>query len=253
MTPPELLSLRPEDLDHHHLCCALGDKKHAAGVEAKKAWLRARMAEGLRFVKLDVRGKVFIEYAPAEVAWRPVVAPGFLVIHCLWVSGRFAKQGHAGRLLEHCLGEAREEGRAGVVVAVGARKRPFLGDRRFFLHHGFEEVDRAGEFRLLALRLDPGAPQPRFAAAVSSPGADLAGGFRLRWDDQCPFNRHWAPRVAGWLRARGHEVTVEQITTAAQAQAVASPLGTYGLEAPGRLACHHLTTETSTGRMLLKR
>jgi len=252
MSDVRLVSLTPDDLDAHHLCCALSDKKHTEGAAAKKAWLRDRLAEGARFVKLDVRGKVFVEYAPAEVAWRPIVAPGFMVIHCLWVSGRFTKQGHAARLLQHCIDDTRSRGMAGVVVAVSARKRPFLGDRRFFHHHGFEEVDRAGEFRLMVRRLDDSAATPRFAPAVHQPGADLPEGFRIRWDDQCPFNRHWAPKVAKWLRARGHTVVVEQVTSARQAQQVASPLGTYGLEAPGRLATHHLNTEKATDRMLAK-
>ena len=250
--PVPYVTLTPDDLDAHHLCCALGDKKHEAGVAAKKAWLVERMAEGLVFRKLDVRGKVFIEYMPGEHAWRPVVAPGWLVIHCLWVSGRYQKQGHGRALLQSCVDDARAAGRHGVVVAVETKKRPFLGDRRFFEHHGFEEVDRAGAFRLLALGVgDESGPTPRFTDAVHAGQRPAAQGtFVARFDAQCPFNRHWAQQVVDDLRGAGHEATLQPVTTREEALTMASPLGTYGLERDGALACHHLTSTAATQRML---
>jgi len=250
------LTLGPEDLDEHHLCCALGDPKHRAGVEAKRAWLRSRMAEGLVFRKLDVRGKVFIEYAPAEVAWRPVVAPGFLVVHCLWVSGRFAKQGHGRALLRSCMDDAERQGKAGVVVASAKRKRPFLADPRFLARMGFEVVDVAGEWRLYAWRGPAGrdARVPRLAEAVHRGAAapTSAGSFVATVTDQCPFNRHWAEVVASDLRAAGHEARVRSIDTVAEAQQVASPLGAYGLTRGEGLVAHHLTTTKATGRLVGK-
>jgi len=247
------LTLTADDLEHHHLCCALGDKKHVAGVEAKKAWLRQRMAEGLVFRKLDVRGKVFIEYMPGESAWRPIVAPDWLVIHCLWVSGRFQKQGHGRALLQSCLEDAAAQGRRGVVVATATRKRPFLGDPRFFRARGFVEVDRAGTFVLLASTTDGSlpSPSPRFTDAVHA-GQRPAdqGSFVARYDAQCPFNLHWARQVTEDLREAGHEAVGEQLTRRDQVLSVASPLGTYGLERAGALACHHLTTRAATHRML---
>ena len=52
-----------------------------------------RFAEGFVFKKLDVRGKVFIEYGPAEKAWCPIVADGYMHVDCFWVSGQFKGQG----------------------------------------------------------------------------------------------------------------------------------------------------------------
>ena len=42
-----------------------------------------------KFVTLTRDNKVFIEYCPAEKAWMPVTAPGYLMINCLWVSGQY--------------------------------------------------------------------------------------------------------------------------------------------------------------------
>lgn len=248
---PAFIDLTPENLEEHHLCCALGDKKHAPGVADKKAWLRARMAEGLVFRKLDVRGKVFIEYMPGEHAWRPIEAPGWLVVHCLWVSGRYAKQGYARQLLESCIRDARAQDRAGVVIAAAKTKRPFLSDPRFLRHLGFEVVDERGEFRLFAHRLDPEAPNPRFTPSV--PAEQPEGAFVARYTDQCPFNRHWARQVADDHHALGHTAVVEHVTTLEQARTLASPLGCYSLEQGEELVCHHLTTAGATARMLARR
>lgn len=84
------INLTPENLESEHLCCAnAGDRKHLHGVTQKKDWLRSRLPEGHVFRKLDARGKVFIEYAPLETAWVPVVGENYLYIYCLWVSGSF--------------------------------------------------------------------------------------------------------------------------------------------------------------------
>lgn len=71
-----------ENLESEHICCAISDKRMARGVQQKKAWLQERIEEGLVFKKLDVNGKVFIEYLPAEYAWVPIIAPGYLCINC---------------------------------------------------------------------------------------------------------------------------------------------------------------------------
>jgi len=245
----EYIDLDASNVDDHHLCCALGDRKHEEGVFRKREWLKRRFREGLVFRKLDVRGKVFIEYAPAEVAWRPIVAPGWMVVHCLWVSGRFAKQGHGRRLLQSCLDDAAAQDKHGVVLAAADRKRPFLSDPKFLKHLGFEEVDRAGVFRLYARRVSSGerATAPRFAPAVRHAPTD-DGPLVMRHTDQCPFNAHWAEEMASHARTLGYDVSVERITRRRQAQGVASPLGTFGMERGGGLILHHLATNAALER-----
>lgn len=87
--PTGYINLSLDNLEHEHLCCAIADKKHQGGVDAKKSWLRDRLAEGHVFRKLDAKGKVFIEYAPLEKAWVPVEGENYLYVYCLWVSGSF--------------------------------------------------------------------------------------------------------------------------------------------------------------------
>ncbi|MEM9862593.1 MAG: GNAT family N-acetyltransferase [Myxococcota bacterium] len=131
MAASRFITLNEENIHEHHVCCALGDRKHEAGVARKKAWLKRRFKEGLVFRKPDERGTCFIECVPSAKAWRPIEAPGWITIHCLWVSGRFANQGHGRTLVEGCIADAKRQKKSGVVVAAAKTKRPFLSDPKF--------------------------------------------------------------------------------------------------------------------------
>ena len=71
----EFIKLTHENLEREHICCAISNSKDVQ-VVSKKAWLSARLDEGLVFLKGDVRGKCFIEYITAEYAWAPIDAEG---------------------------------------------------------------------------------------------------------------------------------------------------------------------------------
>lgn len=73
--------------------CGIGcitNPKHV-GHGPKVGWLKERFEEGLRFLLFrHEKGKplAFLEYVPGEYAWRPVEAPGWVFVHCLWVYAR---------------------------------------------------------------------------------------------------------------------------------------------------------------------
>ena len=89
----KFIELTAENIADEHLCCIIRSKKPHPGVEAKREWLAQRLKEGHVFRKLDVKGCCFIEYAPVEKAWTPVMGEGFLYIYCLWVTGDLKGQG----------------------------------------------------------------------------------------------------------------------------------------------------------------
>ena len=70
------LRITKENMDKEHICCAMSGKQSVA----KKEWLRQRFDDGLVFYRSAERGKCFVEYIPAENAWVPIVAEGYLPI-----------------------------------------------------------------------------------------------------------------------------------------------------------------------------
>ena len=101
----DYIQITKENIDKEHICCAMSGKQSLA----KKEWLKQRFAEGLVFYRSVERGKCFIEYIPAENAWVPITADGWLYINCLWVSGSMKGHGCSNDLLEKCLNDARAQ------------------------------------------------------------------------------------------------------------------------------------------------
>ena len=105
----EYIRVTKDNLEQEHICCAISSNKDIQ-VASKKAWLRERFDDGLVFLKSTERGKCFIEYIPAENAWNPITAAGYMYIDCLWVSGSFKGHGYANDLLEACIADSKHKG-----------------------------------------------------------------------------------------------------------------------------------------------
>lgn len=110
-------------------------------------------------------------YDPAEAAWRPVVAPGYLVIHCLWVSGWYKGRRLGCELLQRCLADSRSY--RGVVAVSG--RSPYLTDTPFYLHQGFELLEHTDTgYDLVCYRADDNGadapPRRQRAEGNRSPG-----------------------------------------------------------------------------------
>jgi len=244
-----LVTLDASNLASEHLCCAIADKKSERGVACKKQWLEARIREGLRFTKLDVRGKVFIEYVPAEQAWRPIDAPGYMFIHCLWVSGRYKGQGHSRRLLDGCLKDARKMN--GIAVVSSTKLMPFLTDKRFFLAHGFEVCDTAPPyFELLVRRNKKNAPSPRFQPAAKENTHPNKSGLTFLYSYQCPFTDFWVDELIEVARERSIPWKKVRIRTTREAQRAPSPYATFSVYYNGDFLTHKIPATTEFGRLL---
>ena len=119
----EFIRVTEENLEKEHICCAISSNKDCQ-VVSKKRWLSKRFQEGLVFLKANVRGKCFIEYLPAEYAFAPVKADGYMYINCLWVAGQYKGQGYSSQLLEACIDDSRKKGCKGWQSCQRTRRGP---------------------------------------------------------------------------------------------------------------------------------
>ena len=128
------IRITEENIDKGHIFCAMAGKQSLV----KKEWLKRRFPEGLVFYRSEERGKCFIEYIPAENAWVPIEAAGYLYINCLWVSGSMKGHGYSSDLLDECIRDAKAQGKKGLcILCAEGRKREFLADPQFLAHKGF--------------------------------------------------------------------------------------------------------------------
>ena len=211
---------------------------------AKKEWLRQRFDEGLVFYRSEERGKCFIEYIPAENAWVPIEAAGYLYINCLWIAGAMKGHGYSTDLLNECIREARAQEKNGVcILCAEGRKREFLADPKYLAYKDFRTADISDcGISLMYLPLVPNAEPPKFRDCARHPKAD-GDGFVLYYTDQCPFTCYWVPRVQETAKEHGIPFKAIHITDRDSAQNVPAPVTTYALFRDGQFLTQSIQSD----------
>lgn len=227
----DYIRVTKENIDKEHICCAMSGQQSLA----KKEWLKQRFDEGLVFYRSRERGKCFIEYIPAENAWVPIEANGYLYIDCLWIAGAMKGHGYSNDLLNECIRDAKAQGRKGVcILSAKGKKREFLSDPKYLAYKGFTAADISDcGISLMYLPLSPNAELPRFKECARHPHA-AEDGFVLYYTDQCPFTYYWVPRVQEAARAHGVPLKTIHITDRETAQSAPAPVTTYALFRDGK-------------------
>ncbi len=224
----EYIRVTKENLDTEHICCAISNNKDVQ-VSSKKAWLAERFDEGLVFLKSTERGKCFIEYIPAENAWVPLAADGYMYIDCLWVSGSFKGHGYSNDLLNACIEDSKQKGKKGLCILSAAKKKPFLADPKYLKYKGFVVCDTSDcGVQLWYLPFDKDAEQPAFKACAKHPHIDDAG-YVLYYTHQCPFNAKYVPIVAAAAKENGIPFKAILLDSKTAAQNAPTPITTYAL------------------------
>ena len=237
------ITLTKENIGTEHICCAFSDKKCKDSYELKKTWLKKEFDNGYVFRRLDARAKVFIEYVPAEKAWMPVDAPGYLMIGCFWVSGQYKGQGHAKALLQSVIEDAKSQGKNGVVTVVGTKKFHFMSDTKWLLKHGFETVEKLSDgFSLLALKINPSAPNPSFKESAKACECPEKKGLVVYYTNRCPFTEYSVnDSLVGLAEKNGVPLKVIKLETMEQAQSAPTPATIFSAYYNGKF----LTTDLS--------
>lgn len=235
----ELVKITEENIDREHICCAISNDK-ALQVMSKKTWLLERFADGLVFLKGNVRGKCFIEYIPAENAWAPVKAEGYMMIDCLWVSGQYKGHGNADLLLETCIHDSKQKRKAGLCVLSSKKKKPFLSDARYLAHKGFHLADIAEPyFELWYLAFDEYAVIPSFCLQVKNPHITQTG-LVIYYSHQCPFTAKYVPLLIQTADRMGVDLQTILIDSKEKAQGAPAAVTSFSLFYNGSFVTHEI-------------
>ena len=243
----EYIQVTKDNIGREHICCAISNDKDIQ-VSAKKAWLLDRFEDGLVFLKSTERGKCFIEYMPAENAWNPIEAGGYMHIDCLWVSGSLKGHGYSADLLKECERDSREKKRKGLCILSSRKKKPFLSDPGFLKHMGFEAADQADNgIELWVRSFDTDTALPKFKDCARHPRTD-EGGFVLFYTSQCPFSAKYVPMIEKCAEENEIPFKPVYLRTKEEAQNAPSPITNYALFYDGR----YLTNEQMNPAKFLK-
>lgn len=217
----EYSNLTQENIEKEHICCAIGDPKHQLGVERKKEWIKSKLKDGHVFRKLNARGKIFIEYEPIETAWVPIDGKNYEYIYCLWVAGSFKGKGIAKELLEYAIQDAKEKGMSGLCTLSSKKKKPFLGEKKFFEHYGFQVVDVIADYELLALSF-ANSDTPKFRDTARKIQIDCQD-FTIYYTPECPYVEYEVKELSKYAQEKQiplHFVKIDTLEKAKNAPCV---------------------------------
>lgn len=249
----ELIKITHENLETEHICCAISSNKDCQ-VLSKKSWLKERLDEGLVFLKCNVRGKCFIEYIPAEYAWVPIEADGYMYIDCLWVSGQFKGQGYSNLLLKECIRDAKAKGKKGLTVLSSQKKRGFLSDSKYLKYKGFSTADTAEPyFELMYLPFDETAAKPCFKPHIKVKPEVSKEGIVLHYTNQCPFTAKYVPLLEEAAKKKKIPFQAIHLITGQQARNAPSPFTTFSLFYNGEFVTHEILSEKKFEKLLGER
>lgn len=236
----DYIRITEDNIDKEHICCAMSGKQSIG----KKEWMKKRFEDGLVFYRSVERGKCFIEYIPAENAWTPVDAPGYMFINCLWVSGSLKGHGYSSDLLDECIRDSREKGKKGLCILSSAgRKKEFLADPKYLAYKGFRTADESDcGITLMYLPFSEGAEPPAFRECAKHPHIDEPG-FVVYYTDQCPFTYYWVPRVAETAKEHGVELKTIHVDTKEAAQNMPAPVTVYALFRDGEFVTQSIQSD----------
>lgn len=246
----EFINITLENLADEHLSCIIRTKKLHAGVEAKRQWLSDRLKEGHVFRKLNAKGTVFIEYAPLETAWVPIVGDNYYYIYCLWVLGEYKGKGYGKALMEYCLKDAKINGKSGICMLGANKQKAWLSDQTFAKKFGFETVDSTENgYELLALSFDGMLPHfTKNAKKLVIDNQELT----IYYSMQCPYIPQYIERIKKYCEINHVSVSFIQIDTLQKAKDLPCVFNNWSVFYKGKFETVNLLDEATLKRILKK-
>ena len=214
----EYINLDLNNIDEEHICCAIGDPKHQIGVDRKKEWIKSKLKDGHVFRKLNARGKIFIEYEPIETAWVPIDGKNYEYIYCLWVAGSFKGKGIGQQLLEYAIEDAKKKKMNGVCTLVTKKKKPFIGDKKFFEHFGFKVVDNIDDYELMVLQFND-KDVPKFRDNARKMKID-SNDFTIYYSNECPYVEYEVEELSEYAKKKNIKLDFIKVNSLEKAKNV---------------------------------
>lgn len=248
--PLKIVAVTPENVQTETLFCIRTVKN--SDFEGKRKWYERRYAEGLRLhILKDSDGRMlgFIEFVPADFAWRPVDAPNFMFIHCMYVqSKKDRNQGLGSRLVAHAEAAARTERMMGLCAI--ASKGTWIANKSIFLRNGFTQVDQKGRFELLSKKWDKNALDPKLLDWERHQKKYM--GWHLLYAEQCPWHNKSVSAIKAIAEEHAIDLCVTKLETADEAKQAPSGYGVFSLLHNGKLLEDHYLSATRFKKILKK-
>lgn len=245
----EITEVTPDNINQTGIFCI---KDHRAeGALNKMEWFLKQYDSGLR-IKIAItesRQAGFIEYLPAEIAWRPVDAANYLFIQCIGIFIKDARKKNLGTaLIRACEQDARQQNKSGICTMTSSGA--WMANKSVFEKNGFTEVEKLDRFELMVKNFDERSTLPKFINWKKN--QTKYTGWNLVYANQCPWHIKSVRDLSEAAAKRGIRLNVTLLKTSADARQAPSGFGVFSLIRDGRLIEDHYLSRTRFENILDK-
>ena len=103
-------------------------------------------------------------------------------------------------MLEYAINDAKEKKMSGICTLVSKKKKPFLGEKKFFEHFGFKVVDSIADYELLALSFD-NAETPTFNENARKMEIEDQN-FTIFYTNECPYVEYEVKELSDYAKEK---------------------------------------------------
>lgn len=243
----KIIDITPDNILTYGICGYKSLKRE--GFPEKVSWIKENSVNGLK-IKLiltpDDGVQGMIEYMPAEYAWRPVEAKGYMLIHCVFTGfkSKYKNKGYGGKLIDECINDTIAQKKNG--VAVVTRDGSFMVGSEIFLKKDFKVVDTAEpDFELLVLKFNKNADDPKFKNTVEENPAKYKKGLTILRADQCPYTvKNVNEIVEASKEIFRIQPKVVNLVSQKEAQLNPCAFGSFSIIYNGEIISHHPISKT---------
>ena len=246
----KLVDVTPGNVMEHGLFCIKNVKNPEFAL--KKNWFLKSYEEGLRIKILynaEEKQIGYIEYVPADFAWRPVDAPGYFFIQCLFIYGKKEKNtGNGSFLVKACEEDAKKKNMKGVCVMTS--KGTFIANKHLFIKNSFTEIDKLERYELMVKKYDSNSDNPQLIDWTKD--REKYQGWNLIYADQCPWHHKSVEALKEVAKESKINLNIKKITSTQEAKSAPSGFGVFSLLHNGKLLEDHYLSATRFRNILKK-
>ena len=105
---------------------------------------------------------------------------------------------------------------SGICTIVTQKKKPFIGDKKFFLHHGFKVIDTINDYELMALSFDD-KETPKFNDTAKKMEIDNKD-FTIYYSNECPYVEYEVKELSDYAKDKGIKIDFIKIDSLEKAK-----------------------------------
>ena len=242
MNQIKIISVTPDNVSDVGVYCI--KNKEAPGSKAKVEWCKKKDNKELRLkIAVNSLNKQvgFIEYIPAEEAWRPLEANNYFFIHCITIFVKEARNQNVGSsLIKSCEEDAKRLNKLGVCVMTS--NGAWMANKNLFEKNGYLKVDGLDRFELMAKKFDPKSISPKLINWKKQ--QKKYKGWNLIYADQCPWHTKSVSDLKEVALEYNINLKVKKLKNSNEAKNSPSGFGVYSLIKDGKLIDDHYLSKT---------